>query len=182
MITSGWGAWALSPCGLVLVFCSSVCLSQQPHVKPADCSRKEHPVVSYQGECITTSLLFLHLHRDFFYHPSLQPYKSKVSVGDWFTQSTVDVLKMATAVHIYKEVMWNTLTNALICFLVETQKRSSIPLSCLCAKYEAISSSQLAQFMLRNRPVKSEFYVFRLFIITNLVSFRDAGRQILLPV
>ncbi|KAG7215717.1 hypothetical protein INR49_022074 [Caranx melampygus] len=57
MFTSGWGAWALSPCGLVLLICWSVCLSQQqqqqqqqqPHIKPADCSRKEHPVVSYQA-------------------------------------------------------------------------------------------------------------------------------------
>ncbi|CAB1413480.1 unnamed protein product [Pleuronectes platessa] len=48
MLTSGWGVWALSPCGLVLLICSSVCLSQQPHLKLADCSRKEHPVVSYQ--------------------------------------------------------------------------------------------------------------------------------------
>uniref|UniRef100_A0A3Q3K6Z8 Sema domain-containing protein n=1 Tax=Monopterus albus TaxID=43700 RepID=A0A3Q3K6Z8_MONAL len=49
MVMSGRGAWTLSPCGLVLVICSSVCLSQQPHIKPADCSRKEHPVVSYQA-------------------------------------------------------------------------------------------------------------------------------------
>ncbi|TNN52613.1 Semaphorin-5B [Liparis tanakae] len=49
MITSGWGAWALSPRGLVLVVCLSVCLSQQPHVRPADCGRKEHPVVQYQA-------------------------------------------------------------------------------------------------------------------------------------
>lgn len=50
MVTSGWGVWALSPCGLVLVICLSMCLSEEPHIKPADCSRKEHPVVSYQGE------------------------------------------------------------------------------------------------------------------------------------
>ncbi|XP_019127425.2 semaphorin-5B [Larimichthys crocea] len=49
MVTSGWRAWALFLYGLVLVLCSSVCLSQQPHVTPADCSRKEHPVVSYQA-------------------------------------------------------------------------------------------------------------------------------------
>ncbi|XP_034720686.1 semaphorin-5B-like [Etheostoma cragini] len=49
MVTSGLGAWALSPCGLVLVICLSVCLSQQPHIKPAECLRKEHPVVSYQA-------------------------------------------------------------------------------------------------------------------------------------
>uniref|UniRef100_A0A3P8TRZ0 Semaphorin-2A n=1 Tax=Amphiprion percula TaxID=161767 RepID=A0A3P8TRZ0_AMPPE len=49
MVTSGWRAWALSPYGLVLVICSSICLSQQPPIKPADCSRKEHPVVSYQA-------------------------------------------------------------------------------------------------------------------------------------
>uniref|UniRef100_A0A3Q3AYH7 Sema domain-containing protein n=1 Tax=Kryptolebias marmoratus TaxID=37003 RepID=A0A3Q3AYH7_KRYMA len=47
MMTSGWAA--LSPCGLVLVISWSLCLSQQPNVKPADCSRKEHPVVSYQA-------------------------------------------------------------------------------------------------------------------------------------
>lgn len=66
MVPSGWGAWALSPCGLVLVICSSVCLSQEPHIKPADCSRKEHPVVSYQGECVSTTLLFFQCDRDFF--------------------------------------------------------------------------------------------------------------------
>lgn len=54
MVLPGWGVWALFPCGLVLVICSSVCLSQEPHIKPADCSRKEHPVVSYQGEWIST--------------------------------------------------------------------------------------------------------------------------------
>lgn len=56
MFTSGWGARALAPCGLVLLICWSVCLSQQqqqPRIKPADCSRKEHPVVSYQGEGFT---------------------------------------------------------------------------------------------------------------------------------
>ncbi len=66
MVTSGWGAWAISPCGLVLVICSSVCLSQQPDVKPADCSRKEHPVVSHQGECVGAGLLFNHSYKDFF--------------------------------------------------------------------------------------------------------------------
>lgn len=48
MVTSQWGAWAFSPCGLLLVICSSLCSSQEPYIKPADCSRKEHPVVSYQ--------------------------------------------------------------------------------------------------------------------------------------
>uniref|UniRef100_A0A1A8J363 Sema domain, seven thrombospondin repeats (Type 1 and type 1-like), transmembrane domain (TM) and short cytoplasmic domain, (Semaphorin) 5B n=1 Tax=Nothobranchius kuhntae TaxID=321403 RepID=A0A1A8J363_NOTKU len=43
------GRGALSPCGLVLVICWSLCLSQQPNIKPADCNRKEHPVVSYQA-------------------------------------------------------------------------------------------------------------------------------------
>ena len=61
MVKSGWGVWAFSPCCLLLVICSSVCLSRPPHIKPADCSRKEHPVVSYQGECITISLLLPHL-------------------------------------------------------------------------------------------------------------------------
>lgn len=57
MVTSGWGVWALSPCGLVLVICLSMCLSEEPHIKPADCSRKEHPVVSYQGEQRNTPLI-----------------------------------------------------------------------------------------------------------------------------
>uniref|UniRef100_A0A1A8U0W5 Sema domain, seven thrombospondin repeats (Type 1 and type 1-like), transmembrane domain (TM) and short cytoplasmic domain, (Semaphorin) 5B n=1 Tax=Nothobranchius furzeri TaxID=105023 RepID=A0A1A8U0W5_NOTFU len=43
------GRGALSPCGLVLVICWSLCVSQQPNIKPADCNRKEHPVVSYQA-------------------------------------------------------------------------------------------------------------------------------------
>lgn len=55
MVTSGWGAWALSPRGLVLVICLSACLSQQPRIRPADCRRKEHPVVQYQGECQSPS-------------------------------------------------------------------------------------------------------------------------------
>ncbi|XP_033957429.1 semaphorin-5B-like [Pseudochaenichthys georgianus] len=46
---SGWGVRSLSPCGLLLVVCASVCLCQQPNVKPAECSRKEHPVVSHQA-------------------------------------------------------------------------------------------------------------------------------------
>lgn len=54
MVTSRWGARAFSPCGLLLVICSSLCSSQEPYIKPADCSRKEHPVVSYQGEKINT--------------------------------------------------------------------------------------------------------------------------------
>ncbi|KAM4538121.1 semaphorin-5B-like [Fundulus diaphanus] len=49
MVTAGWGAWALSPCGLMLVIGWSVSLSQQQNVSLADCSRKEHPVVSYQA-------------------------------------------------------------------------------------------------------------------------------------
>lgn len=65
MVTSGWGAWALSPCGLVLVISLSVCLSQQPYVKPIDCNRKEHPVTIYQGEFVKMSELF------FTYHPSI---------------------------------------------------------------------------------------------------------------
>ncbi|MEQ2261033.1 hypothetical protein XENORESO_004735 [Xenotaenia resolanae] len=49
MVTTGWGAWALSPCRLMLVVGWSVCLSQQQNVSLADCSTKEHPVVSYQA-------------------------------------------------------------------------------------------------------------------------------------
>ncbi|XP_057711639.1 semaphorin-5B-like isoform X2 [Corythoichthys intestinalis] len=48
MATLGWGALALSPCGLVLVVCVLVCLSQPPPIKPAECDRKEHPVTSKQ--------------------------------------------------------------------------------------------------------------------------------------
>lgn len=54
MMTSGWGS--LSPCGLVLIISWSLCLSQQPNIKPADCSRKEHPVVSYQGNDVSLLL------------------------------------------------------------------------------------------------------------------------------
>lgn len=56
MVTSRWGAQAFSPCGLLLVICLSLCSSQEPYIKPTDCSRKEHPVVSYQGEKVSTSL------------------------------------------------------------------------------------------------------------------------------
>ncbi|KAF7655613.1 hypothetical protein LDENG_00053850 [Lucifuga dentata] len=49
MVTSGWGTWTLSPCGLVLVISLSVCLSQQPQIKTADCSRMEHPVTFYKA-------------------------------------------------------------------------------------------------------------------------------------
>lgn len=56
MVTSRWGARAFSPCGLLLVICSSLCSSQEPYIKPADCSRKEHPVVSYQGQKISAGL------------------------------------------------------------------------------------------------------------------------------
>ncbi|XP_027863128.1 semaphorin-5B-like [Xiphophorus couchianus] len=48
MVTTGWRVWALSPCGLMLVIGWSVSLSQRQNVSLADCSRKEHPVVSYQ--------------------------------------------------------------------------------------------------------------------------------------
>lgn len=54
---SGWGVRSLSPCGLLLVVCASVCLCQQPNMKPAECSRKEHPVVSHQGQRIRIHLL-----------------------------------------------------------------------------------------------------------------------------
>ncbi|XP_075873317.1 semaphorin-5B-like isoform X2 [Nelusetta ayraudi] len=38
------------PCGLLLLAaCVSLCRSQEPRVKPADCDRREHPVVSYRG-------------------------------------------------------------------------------------------------------------------------------------
>ena len=50
MVKLGWGAWALLTCGFVLVVCPSLCLSQQPYIRPMNCSRREHPVVSYQGE------------------------------------------------------------------------------------------------------------------------------------
>lgn len=50
MVTTGWRVWALSPCGLMLVIGWSVSLSQRQNVSLADCSRKEHPVVSYQGK------------------------------------------------------------------------------------------------------------------------------------
>ncbi|XP_061660997.1 semaphorin-5B-like isoform X2 [Syngnathoides biaculeatus] len=49
MITMGWGAWALSPCGIVLVISILLCLSRPPPIKTADCDRKDHPVVSNQG-------------------------------------------------------------------------------------------------------------------------------------
>lgn len=51
---SVWRAWALSSRGLLLVICLPVCLSQQPQVNPPDCSKREHPVVTYQGETIDT--------------------------------------------------------------------------------------------------------------------------------
>lgn len=39
------------PCGLLLLAtCVSLCQSQEPRVKPADCDRREHPVLSYRGE------------------------------------------------------------------------------------------------------------------------------------
>lgn len=50
MVTTGRRAWTLSPCGLMLVIGWSVSLSQRQNVSLADCSRKEHPVVSYQGK------------------------------------------------------------------------------------------------------------------------------------
>ncbi|XP_061129017.1 semaphorin-5B-like isoform X2 [Syngnathus typhle] len=49
MVPLKWGAWALSPCGVVLAMCVLVCLSQPPPTKPEDCDRKEHPVASNQG-------------------------------------------------------------------------------------------------------------------------------------
>ncbi|XP_037127186.1 semaphorin-5B-like isoform X2 [Syngnathus acus] len=49
MVPLNWGAWALSPCGIVLAMCVLVCLSQPPPTKPEDCDRKEHPVASNQG-------------------------------------------------------------------------------------------------------------------------------------
>uniref|UniRef100_A0A3Q2XR85 Semaphorin-2A n=1 Tax=Hippocampus comes TaxID=109280 RepID=A0A3Q2XR85_HIPCM len=52
MVTLRWGAWALSPCSVVLLTCGLVCLSQPPSMKLEDCDRKEHPVVSNQGEDI----------------------------------------------------------------------------------------------------------------------------------
>uniref|UniRef100_A0A3P9JA03 Sema domain-containing protein n=1 Tax=Oryzias latipes TaxID=8090 RepID=A0A3P9JA03_ORYLA len=46
MVTSGRGAWTLSPC---LVLALLVCRSEQTEVKPAGCSSEEHPIASYQA-------------------------------------------------------------------------------------------------------------------------------------
>lgn len=51
MVTSGRGAWTLSPC---LVLALLVCRSEQTEVKPAGCSSEEHPIASYQGELHAT--------------------------------------------------------------------------------------------------------------------------------
>lgn len=52
MVPSRQGRLAASlPCGLLLLAaCVSLCQPQEPRIKPADCDRREHPVISYRGE------------------------------------------------------------------------------------------------------------------------------------
>ncbi|XP_068165497.1 semaphorin-5B-like isoform X2 [Antennarius striatus] len=80
MVTLGWGAWLLSSCGLLLVMCSSTCLSHTSPLEAADCSRREHPVVSFQALRPRMSR-FSHPHVKDFSQLALDPGRNQLLVG-----------------------------------------------------------------------------------------------------
>lgn len=97
---SVWQAWALSSRGLVLVICLPVCLSQQPQVNPPDCSRREHPVVTYQGETIDTFS---------YIDPSVERKLKLADVQFPLTDSFLHIL----ALHFFKYLLILLLCQAL---------------------------------------------------------------------